>query len=76
MLQCHLLLNPAFSLKHAIVFDASVAVKSTPDSAGQDLFILHAGTKVKLIREVGAWCEVQIADGSKGWMEKTSFRKI
>lgn len=68
--------NQLVDSQHAIVFDASVAVKSTPDSAGQDLFILHAGTKVKLIREVGAWCEVQIADGSKGWMEKTSFRKI
>lgn len=68
--------NQLVDSQHAIVFDASVAVKSTPDSAGQDLFILHAGTKVKLIREVGAWCEVQIADGSKGWMEKTSFKKI
>lgn len=60
----------------AIVFAPSVAVKSTPDSSGLDLFILHAGTKVKLMRSVGAWCEVQIADGSKGWMEKTSFKKI
>ncbi|MBQ9471377.1 MAG: tetratricopeptide repeat protein [Bacteroidales bacterium] len=60
----------------AIIFEPSVAVKSTPDSSGMDLFILHAGTKVRLLRNVGSWFEVQIADGNKGWMEKSSFKKI
>jgi tetratricopeptide (TPR) repeat protein len=60
----------------AIVFAPVVSAKSSPDDSGKDLFILHAGTKVELIRPVGDWCEVKIADGNKGWIQKTDFQRI
>lgn len=61
---------------YAIVFDSAVAAKSSPDNSGKDLFVLHAGTKVQLLRPVGDWFEIKIADGNKGWINKTVFKKI
>jgi len=61
---------------HAIIFAPVVSAKSSPDDSGKDLFILHAGTKVETGRIVGDWCEVKIADGNKGWIQKVSFQKI
>jgi SH3-like domain-containing protein len=68
--------NQVVKRNSAIVFAPVVSAKSSPDESGKDLFILHAGTKVELIRPVGEWCEVKIADGNKGWIPKTSFQKI
>ena len=68
--------NQVVKRNSAIVFAPVVSAKSSPDESGKDLFILHAGTKVELIRPVGEWCEIKIADGNKGWIPKTSFQKI
>lgn len=68
--------NQVVTRNSAIVFASVVSAKSSPDESGKDLFILHAGTKVELVRPVGEWCEVKLADGNKGWIPKTSFQKI
>jgi tetratricopeptide (TPR) repeat protein len=52
----------------AIVFAASVPVKSAPDQKGTDLFVLHEGVKVELLDEVGVWRKIRLADGKVGWM--------
>lgn len=52
----------------AIIIAPTVSVKSSPDESGTDLFILHEGTKVSIEDELGNWREIEIADGSKGWM--------
>ena len=48
---------------------SSVSVKSSPDKASTDLFVLHEGTKVRTVSELGDWREIVIADGKKGWVE-------
>lgn len=57
------------SKKDAIVFEAAVAVKSAPAEKSVDLFLIHEGTKVHIIDQVGEWCEVRIASGSTGWVK-------
>lgn len=52
----------------AIVTTSAVSVKSSPDGASKDLFILHEGTKVEVLNKFGTWTEVMIADGNKGWL--------
>jgi SH3-like domain-containing protein len=42
--------------------------KSSPDSSGTDLFVLHEGTKVEIEDEVGEWLEIRLSDGNKGWI--------
>jgi len=61
----------------AVVMKSVVSVKSTPGSAdNKDLFILHEGTKVKLVDEVGEWIDIQLVDGRRGWLERDNVEII
>ena len=46
--------NVETSKSQAIVFAQTVTIKSSPDSSGNDLFILHEGTKVNIKKDVTA----------------------
>ncbi len=52
----------------AIIFEPSVTIKSSPSVSGTELFILHEGTKVKILESVGEWYRIQISDGNDGWL--------
>lgn len=53
----------------AIVMVPVTSVKSSPSSeTSTDLFILHEGTKVRIIDEVGDWRNIELADGRQGWI--------
>jgi tetratricopeptide (TPR) repeat protein len=62
--------------KEAIVFSPSVTIKSSPDEKGQDLFIIHEGTKLQLIDNIGEWTEIRLANGSVGWMHSSMLEII
>ena len=53
----------------AIVTRHVTTVQSSPgrDSA-KDLFVLHEGTKVKVLDSVGDWRNIELADGRQGWL--------
>ena len=61
----------------AIVTRAVTTVQSAPgrDSA-KDLFVLHEGTKVKLLDSVGSWRNIELADGRQGWLESEALEVI
>ncbi|MFP4556391.1 MAG: tetratricopeptide repeat protein [Bacteroidales bacterium] len=61
---------------HAIIFQPVVTVKSSPGEAGQEIFILHSGTKVKITKTIGEWVEIKIADGNKGWIPSGTIELI
>lgn len=83
MLLCSLLcLDFAFwqrtdALKHdsAIIMDAVTEVKSSPGS-GVSLFVLHEGTKVRLLESVGEWENIELSDGRQGWLRSRSMEVI
>jgi tetratricopeptide (TPR) repeat protein len=60
----------------AIVFAASVPVKSAPDKQSTDLFVLHEGVKVELLDEVGTWRKIRLADGKIGWLQVETISTI
>lgn len=68
--------NDMLSHNEAIVMGTAISVKSSPDRSATDLFVLHEGTKVKVLSEVDEWCEVVIADGKKGWTLKSNVEEI
>ena len=68
--------NDIIKREHAVVLSSAISVKSSPDKAATDLFVLHEGTKVKILSEVDGWYEVVIADGKKGWTESNHIEKI
>ncbi len=60
-----------------IITAPAVTVKSTPADNGNDLFVLHEGSKVEILdSSLKEWCEVSIADGKQGWIQKKSFDLI
>ena len=60
----------------AIVLSPVLSVKSTPDKQGKDLFIIHEGTKVRILELMGAWGRIELADGRQGWIEATLAERI
>lgn len=62
--------------KEAIIMTSAVSIKSSPDRAATELFVLHEGTKVSIGDEIGGWAEVRISDGRKGWIEQSRIEKI
>lgn len=62
--------------REAIVFAPTITVKSSPTPNSVDLFVLHEGSKVKIIERVGDWNEIKIANGSVGWLPASSLRSI
>ncbi len=60
----------------AVVMSQSMVVKSSPDRKATELFILHEGTRVRVISEHDKWREIRIADGKQGWVEVSSLGMI
>lgn len=60
----------------AVVMASSVSVKSSPDKASTDLFVLHEGTAVEVTDRLDDWCEIAIADGKRGWIEESKIETI
>jgi tetratricopeptide (TPR) repeat protein len=65
-----------FNGNKAIISIPLVHGKSSPDNSGNDLFILHEGTKITIEDEVGEWYEIRLSDGNKGWVPVNSLNKI
>ena len=65
------------ALKHdtAVVTEAVSEVKSSPGS-GVSLFVLHEGTKVKILETVGGWNNIELSDGRQGWMPASNITVI
>jgi tetratricopeptide (TPR) repeat protein len=64
------------SQHEAIVFSPTITVKSSPDEKSIDLFVVHEGTKVKIIDKIGQWLEIRIPNGSVGWLPSSSVERI
>lgn len=60
----------------AIIMSAKVDVRSEPRDNGTVLFVLHKGTKVSILQQENGWNEVQLANGSVGWMPPASLERI
>jgi len=59
-----------------VIFTDKVDVKSEPRSESTDILVLHAGTKVDIIDADGAWYEIQIASGDRGWLKAETLEEI
>jgi tetratricopeptide (TPR) repeat protein len=68
--------NAVYNDLEAIVFAPSVIVKSAPDQQQTDLFLLHEGTKVSVVEEMGEWNKIRLADGSVGWIPQETIEQI
>lgn len=61
----------------AIVMRPVTSVKSSPAAEGaKDLFILHEGTRVRILDNVGGFSNVELADGRQGWLPSSDVEVI
>lgn len=60
----------------AIIMSSAAPIKSSPDRAATDLFVLHEGTKLTTGESIDGWVEIRIADGRKGWIESSRIEQI
>ncbi len=65
-----------YNQQSAIIFSASVSIKSAPDEQSTDLFVLHEGVKVELLDGVSNWRKIRLPDGKVGWMPANALRAI
>jgi tetratricopeptide (TPR) repeat protein len=60
----------------AIVMSGSVTVKGSPAENGTQLFIVHDGAKVWILKSEGIWTEIKLANGSQGWLLTSDIEEI
>ena len=60
----------------AIVTKPVCPVKSSPSDGGNTVFVLHEGTKVRLLDSVGDWTKLEIPDGRQGWASTSTIEVI
>ncbi len=66
----------SISHNEAIIFTPTLTVKSSPTQTAVDLFVIHEGTKVKILDTVDNWVKVKIPNGSIGWVPQKSLERI
>ena len=64
------------SSQYGIIFADKISVVGEPTLTGQELFILHEGTKVKINRSLDGWYEISLADGKTGWIKADALEII
>ena len=52
----------------AVVMVQEMSVSSAPEEIGEELFILHEGTRVEIIGGSQEWAQIRLLDGKAGWV--------
>ena len=61
----------------AIVMRTVSSVKSSPSAeSAKDLFILHEGTRVRVLDNVGSYTNIELGDGRQGWLPTADIEVI
>lgn len=61
----------------AVVTTPVVSAKSAPSSdSAKDLFVIHEGTRVNILDNVGNWYNIELSDGRQGWIAGGTFEII
>ncbi len=68
--------NDVLNSQEAIIMSASVTLTTSPDKNGTEMAVLHEGTHLSIISELGEWIEVQLKDGNIGWLRKSEVEVI
>lgn len=64
------------SQQHAIVMNASVDAKGSPDTGAKTLFVIHSGLKVNIRQTEEDWIKVALPNGNLGWIRQSDVAGI
>lgn len=68
--------NSYTSEQPAIVFATETSVKSEPNARSQEAFVLHEGTKVRVLDQLDEWRKIELDDGSTGWLQEGKIKML
>lgn len=75
-----LMLIPKFHLETAddqgIIINTAVSSLAAPQVGSTELFIVHEGTKVKILDYDDNWYKIELIDGKQGWVPGAEVAKI
>lgn len=60
----------------AVVFAASVTLKSEPNANSTSLFVVHEGATCKILEQLDNWFRVKLDNGNEGWLPSSDIQKI
>lgn len=60
----------------AIVFAQESRVKTDPNTASEEVFRLHEGTKVQVLETYDDWKKIQLSDNSAGWIPSKDIKLL
>lgn len=67
----------SIDIQAAIVTSDKVAIKSSPSISSSDLFILHSGSRLKILdNSIKEWSEVRYEEGKEGWINNKDISII
>ena len=64
------------AIEEVIIFKPSIELMSEPTVNSGVSFVLHEGTKVKILDETELWYEIRFGDGKIGWLQKEFVKTI
>ena len=59
--------------KQGVIMVENSYIKVAPDDNSEDSFILHEGTEIIVIDNVGDWLRIKLVDGKKGWIHQSNI---
>lgn len=68
--------NDSKSNINAIIFAEKTEVKNAPTFNSENVFMLHEGTKVKVLDSVDNWKKIKIVDGKIGWVDAEDLKVL
>ena len=68
--------NQLSTVEEVVIFKPSINLMSEPSENSSVSFVLHEGTKVKLLDETESWYEVSFSGGKIGWLQKEFVQSI
>ena len=66
--------NKLTNYEYGIIYSPYVELKTEPSDKASSAFILHEGTKVKVLNENENWYEISFGDGQVAWIKKEDLR--
>jgi len=60
----------------AVIMESEVDLRSAPDEVSSTIFLLHEGTSVELLDQIGAWYKVKLLNGEQGWLPMNTLEKV
>lgn len=69
-------LNVQKDNEFAIVFAEEAEVKSEPNLRSSEVLILHEGAKVKITEDFQGWYEIELPNGTQGWINAEDLKLL